>query len=88
MRDLSEVQIQAINKICGFLGGNSEDEHFHSKKNAFSTALTDYLTEKEGRIQHDVCDLLTDIVNISNQTHTQYDLYLEDFSYSKFVKKN
>ena len=31
--------------------------------------------------------LLTDIVNISNQTHTQYDLYLEDFSYSKFVKK-
>lgn len=87
VRDLSEVQIQAINKICGFLGGNSEDEHFHSKKNAFSTALTDYLTEKEGRIQHDVCDLLTDIVNISNQTHTQYDLYLEDFSYSKFVKK-
>lgn len=87
VRDLSESQIQAINKTCGFLGGNSEDEHIYAKKNAFSTALTDYLTEKEGRIQHDICDLVADIINITNQALTQYDLYLEDFSYSKFVKK-
>ncbi|MFB6349842.1 hypothetical protein ACFBZI_10465 [Moraxella sp. ZJ142] len=87
VRNLSEPQVQAINKICGFLGGNNEDEHFYAKKNAFSTTLTDYLTEKEGRIQHDICDLVADIVNITNQALTQYDLYLEDFSYSKFVKK-
>lgn len=87
IRNLSEPQIQAIDKLCGFLGGSSEEEHFYAKKNAFSTALTDYLTEKEGRIQHDICDLVADIVNITNQALTQYDLYLEDFSYSKFVKK-
>lgn len=87
VRNLSEAQIQAIDQLCAFLGGNTEEEHFHAKKNAFSTALTDYLTEKEGRIQHDICDLVADIVNIKNQALTQYDLYLEDFSYSKFVKK-
>lgn len=87
MRNLSEPQIQAIDKLCVFLGGSTEEEHFYAKKNAFSTALTDYLTEKEGRIQHDICDLVADIVNITNQALTQYDLYLEDFSYSKFVKK-
>ncbi|HAS02303.1 MAG TPA: hypothetical protein DCR57_00600 [Pasteurella multocida] len=87
IHDLAEPQVQAIKKICVLLGGNTEDEHFHSKKNAFSIALTDYLTEKEGRIQHDICDLLADIVNITNQALAQYELYLEDFSYSKFVKK-
>ncbi|SQF64617.1 Uncharacterised protein [Actinobacillus pleuropneumoniae] len=87
IRNLSEPQIQSIDKLCVFLGGSTEEEHFYAKKNAFSTALTDYLTEKEGRIQHDICDLVADIVNITNQALTQYDLYLEDFSYSKFVKK-
>ncbi|ULJ61935.1 hypothetical protein [Wielerella bovis] len=87
IRELSESQIQAINDICEWFGTDAENEHFHSKKNAFSTALTDYLTEKEGRTQHDICDLLEDIVNIKNQALTQHDLYLEDFSYGKFVKK-
>lgn len=87
IRELSEAQIQAINDICEWFGTDTENEHFHSKKNAFSTALTDYLTEKEGRTQHDICDLLEDIVNIKNQALTQHDLYLEDFSYGKFVKK-
>lgn len=87
IRNLSEPQIQAINRLCAFLGGSSEEEHFYAKKNAFSTALTDYLTEKEGRIQHDISSLVANIVNITNQALTQYDLYLEDFSYSKFVKK-
>ncbi|OBX10094.1 hypothetical protein QV08_00110 [Gallibacterium salpingitidis] len=87
IRELNEQQIQAIDEICKWFGTNTDDEHFHSKKNAFSTALTDFLLEKEGRIQHDICDLLEDIVNIKNQAIAQHDLYLEDFSYGKFVKK-
>lgn len=91
IRELSEQQAHAIDKICEWFGEwfgtNTEDEHFHSKKNAFSTALTDFLIEKEGRVQHDICDLLEDIVNIKNQAIAQHDLYLEDFSYGKFVKK-
>lgn len=87
IRELSEQQAHAIDEICEWFGTNTEDEHFHSKKNAFSTALTDFLIEKEGRVQHDICDLLEDIVNIKNQAIAQHDLYLEDFSYGKFVKK-
>lgn len=87
IQNLSDSQIHAINDICKLLGENTNDEHFYSKKNAFSTAVIDYLTEKYGKIQHDICDLLVDIINIKNQTFVQYDLYLEDFSYSKFVKK-
>ncbi|MFA9499197.1 hypothetical protein ACERCG_01865 [Mannheimia sp. E30BD] len=87
IQGLSTTQIQAIDEICDLLGGDTNSEHFYSKKNAFSSALTDYLTEKEGRIQPDICDLLLDIVNIKIQAIAQYQLYLEDFSYSKFVKK-
>lgn len=87
IRDLNSAQINAIDKICNWFGLSIEDEHFYSKKNAFSTALTDFLIEKEGRIRHDICDLLEDIVNIQEQAIAQHDLYLEDFSYGKFVKK-
>ncbi len=87
IRDLNSAQINAIDKICKWFGLSIEDEHFYSKKNAFSTALTDFLIEKEGRIRHDICDLLEDIVNIQEQAIAQHDLYLEDFSYGKFVKK-
>lgn len=87
IRELNDQQIQAIDEICKWFGTNTDDEHFHSKKNAFSIALTDFLLEKEGRVQHDICDLLEDIVNIKNQAIAQHDLYLEDFSYGKFVKK-
>lgn len=87
IRDLNSAQINAIDKICKWFGLSTEDEHFYSKKNAFSTALADFLIEKEGRIRHDICDLLEDIVNIQEQAIAQHDLYLEDFSYGKFVKK-
>ena len=87
IRDLNPAQINAIDELCKWFGTNTEDEHFYSKKNAFSTALTDFLVEKEGRIRHDICDLLEDIVNIQGQAIAQHDLYLEDFSYGKFVKK-
>lgn len=87
IRDLNSSQIKAIEEICKWFGLSTEDEHSYSKKNAFSTALADFLIEKEGRIRHDICDLLEDIVNIQEQAIAQHNLYLEDFSYGKFVKK-
>ncbi|HHF6833960.1 hypothetical protein MY804_07940 [Haemophilus influenzae] len=87
IRDLNQAQINAIDEICRWFGANTEDEHVYSKKHAFSEALSDFLIEKEGRIRHDICDLLENIVNIQEQAIAQHDLYLEDFSYGKFVKK-
>lgn len=87
IRDLNSAQINAMDKICKWFGLSTEDEHFYSKKNAFSTALADFLIEKEGRIRHDICDLLENIINIQEQAIVQHDIYLEDFSYGKFVKK-
>lgn len=87
LNNLSQEKVQAFDALAQWFGGNQENEHSQAKRNAFSVALTDFLTEKEGRQQHDICDLIEDIVNIKNQAFAQYELYLEDFSYSKFVKK-
>ncbi|OCG45789.1 hypothetical protein A9G34_01445 [Gilliamella sp. Choc4-2] len=87
LKKLDEKKIKAITELCSWFDGNIEKEHFHAKKNAFSVAVTDYLTEKEGSNKHDICHLLENVVNINHQTVIQYELYLEDFSYSKFVKK-
>ncbi|HDR1813820.1 TPA: hypothetical protein QB650_000236 [Pasteurella multocida] len=87
LKDFTKEQRDAIDELCHWLGNKSDSEHFHSKKSAFSTALTDLLIEKEGGVPHDICDLLEDIVNIKTQAIAQHDLYLADFSYGKFVKK-
>jgi len=87
IRDLNQAQINAIDEICRWFGTNTEDEHVYSKKHAFSEALSDFLIEKKGRVRHDICDLLENIVNIQEQAIAQHELYLEDFSYGKFVKK-
>ncbi|WP_044471021.1 hypothetical protein [Mannheimia massilioguelmaensis] len=83
----SQEQRDAINELCYWFGNDKDSEHFHSKKSAFSTALTAFLIDKEGRIQHDICDLLLDIVKIKDNAIAQHDLYLADFSFGKFVKK-
>ncbi|MDA5607052.1 hypothetical protein [Pasteurella multocida] len=83
----NQEQRDAIDELCRWFGNNKESEHFHSKKSAFSTALTAFLIDKEGRIQHDICDLLADIVKIKMEAIAQHDLYLTDFSFGKFVKK-
>lgn len=87
IRDLNQAQINAIDEICRWFGTNTEDEHVYSKKHAFSEALSDFLIEKKGLVRHDICDLLENIVNIQEQAIAQHELYLEDFSYGKFVKK-
>ncbi|VEI45169.1 Uncharacterised protein [Actinobacillus equuli] len=87
LRSFSQEQRDAIDELCRWFGNNTESEHFHSKKSAFSTALTAFLIDKEGRVQHDICDLLADIVKIKVEAIAQHDLYLTDFSFGKFVKK-
>jgi hypothetical protein len=87
LRSFNQEQRDAIDELCHWFGNNTESEHFHSKKSAFSTALTAFLIDKEGRVQHDICDLLADIVKIKVEAIAQHDLYLTDFSFGKFVKK-
>lgn len=84
---LTQEQRDAIDELCHWFGNDINSEHFHSKKSAFSIALTAILIDKEGRIQHDICDLLSDIVKIKAEAIAQHDLYLADFSFGKFVKK-
>ena len=38
-------------------------------------------------MQHDICDLLADIVKIKVEAIAQHNLYVTDFSFGKFVKK-
>lgn len=76
--------IVAINDFCGWLDDDQTSKHIDEKKSMLAFGLAGY---KDREKSLHIFDIIQDIKNLDTNVRSQYDLYLEDFKYEKFVKK-
>lgn len=79
---LDKTQRQIIADFEDWLNDEETSHHLDEKKSILAFVLTDALPKNSNLI-----DLIKQIGNISESIQAQYALYLENFSYEKFVKK-
>lgn len=84
-KNLSVQQVAAIARICNWLD-DSNDRHLAEKKSILSSAMSCYFPEASGG-KYNFHHILMHISEINEDIAGQYELYLENFSYEKFLKK-
>ena len=84
LRDLNSAQVESIHSLCEFFGTGEETQHTEEKKRVFSVVLNSLLENKQNC---KIIDILGCLEKLAQEVKGQYSLYLENFSYEKFVKK-
>lgn len=82
INDLDNQQYQIIADFKDWLNDEETSHHIDEKKSILAFVLSDALPKNS-----DLIDLIKQIEGISESVQAQYALYLENFSYEKFVKK-
>ena len=82
--DINQKTIMIINDFCDWLNEDKASKHLGEKKAIFSYVLAN-IQESDETLNF--IDIMLDIQNIYKSTLAQFDLYIEDFNYEKFVKK-
>ena len=80
--ELDQKQCQIIADFQNWLDDEDTSHHIDEKKSILAFVLSDALPKNS-----DLIDLIKQIESISESVQAQYALYLENFSYEKFVKK-
>jgi hypothetical protein len=82
IRDLDDEQRKLINDFQEWLNDEETSSHTDEKKSILAFVLSDSLPSDAN-----FSDVIQQIARISESVQAQYALYLENFSYEKFVKK-
>ncbi|MEB3470140.1 hypothetical protein ROV31_06070 [Pasteurella multocida] len=82
LRELNSEQLQLVRGFGEWLNDEETSHHIDEKKSILAFVLSDALSQSATLI-----DVLNNIKTISESVQAQYALYLENFSYEKFVKK-
>ncbi|MEQ5120645.1 hypothetical protein [Morganella morganii] len=82
LSNLDSEQCKLISDFREWLNDEETSSHIDEKKSILAFVLSDALPQDANLI-----DLIEQIQNISESVQSQYALYLENFSYEKFVKK-
>jgi hypothetical protein len=82
LKTLDDKHIQVIQDFCNWLHSDEKNHHINEKKSILAFVFADALPSGATLI-----DVLKNIQHISESVQNQYALYLENFSYGKFVKK-
>lgn len=82
IKDLDEHWKEVIINFTQWLDDEETSSHMDEKKSILAFVLSDVLEAS----QTTLCDMLKNIAVISESVQAQYALYLENFSYQKFVK--
>lgn len=85
VKNLDYLQLQSIKKLSKWLNDDN-DRHLIEKKSILSTVISNKFPEVDGNI-YSFHHVLIKISEIEKEISGQYELYLENFSYEKFVKK-
>lgn len=85
IKNLDELQLQSIIKLSKWLNDDN-DRHLIEKKSILSTVISNQFPEVDGNT-YSFHHVLIKIPEIEKEISGQYELYLENFSYEKFVKK-
>lgn len=83
LRDLSDNKLAAITNLSKWLSDEETNKHKEEKKSILALVLEGYKFDESLTI----IDIVKNIEEIDKAIRSQYNLYLEDFSYEKFVKK-
>lgn len=82
--DLNQKTKKVIDDFCDWLDDDQASKHLSEKKAILSYVLAN---TRENEEELNLIDIVLEIQNIYNATLAQFDLYIEDFRYEKFVKK-
>ena len=82
LRELDGEQLQLICGLGEWLNSEETSTHIDEKKSILAFVFSDSLPQEAT-----IIDVLKQIKRISEAVQNQYQLYLENFSYEKFVKK-
>ncbi|WP_025652270.1 MULTISPECIES: hypothetical protein [unclassified Psychrobacter] len=82
--DLNQKTKKVIEDFCDWLDDDQASKHLSEKKAILSYVLAN---TRENEEELNLIDIVLEIQNIYNATLAQFDLYIEDFRYEKFVKK-
>lgn len=82
LRELDSEQLQLIYGLGEWLNDEETSTHIDEKKSILAFVFSDSLPQGAT-----IVDVLKQIKRISEAVQNQYQLYLENFSYEKFVKK-
>ena len=83
MRKLDDSQAEDI-RVFSLWFQEDEEKHLAEKRQIFSSVLGDFLHEER---TWNIAHLLENLHLLVKEVRGQYDLYMENFSYGKFVKK-
>lgn len=83
LTELPSSKLEAVNKLTRWLSDEETSNHYEEKKSILALVLENYKLDNSLTI----IDVIKNIEEISDSIRSQYNLYLEDFSYEKFVKK-
>lgn len=82
IRDLDDEQCKLVTDFQEWLNDEETSSHIDEKKSILAFVLSDFLSSDA-----DFLDFIQQVSRISEAVQAQYALYLENFSYEKFVKK-
>lgn len=80
----SENKLETIDNFCKWLDVDDINRHSNEKKSILASVLSDIQT---GSQPLEICALIENIERLYAAAKGQFDNYLEDFKYEKFVQK-
>lgn len=82
LKELNNEQIQILQGFIEWLNDEETSTHIDEKKSILAFVFAESLPQNAT-----IIDVLQNVKHISESVQNQYALYLENFSYEKFVKK-
>ena len=82
--DMDHSTAKIIDDFCNWLNDDKTSKHNKEKKSILASVLKSNNSSEESL---HLLDVIQDIRSLNKSIYSQYDLYLEDFKYEKFVKK-
>lgn len=82
LKKINNQSLDGIRQFSQWLSNKETSSHYDEKKSILAFVLADTLPETPN-----IIDVLRRIKKISEAVQAQYGLYLENFSYARFVKK-
>ena len=80
----SENKLETIDNFCKWLDVDDINRHSNEKKSILASVLSDIQTSSQPL---EICALIENIERLYAAAKGQFDNYLEDFKYEKFVQK-
>lgn len=80
----SEKKLKIIENFCNWLDVNDVNRHSNEKKSILASVLFDIQASSK---QFEICEVIENIELLYTSAKGQFDNYLEDFRYEKFVQK-